>query len=69
MVDHRSTAFIVVEHAPRTCNEFPPNNNVTFTSIVVEVAGKVVKSPKWVTGGMTVSDPLSESPAACRISA
>ena len=41
-----TTAFIVVEHAPRTCNQFPTNGNITFKDIVVEVAGKRV-TPKW----------------------
>ena len=44
-----STAFIVVEHAPRTCNQFPSNGNITFTDIVIEVGNKLVKTPKWVS--------------------
>eukprot|EP00040_Diaphanoeca_grandis_P002756 m.22641 g.22641 ORF g.22641 m.22641 type:complete len:238 (-) comp13875_c0_seq1:412-1125(-) len=43
-----TTAFIVVEHAPFFCKEFPPNGNVTFTDIVVEVNYKRVASPAWV---------------------
>ena len=51
-----STAFIVVEHAPPglpnlSCNKFPASNNITFTNIVIEVAGKVVpvRPSTWMT--------------------
>ena len=51
-----TTAFIVVEHAPQNCAEFPANGNITFTDITVEVAGKPVK-PTWV--------PHKEGKGAC----
>ena len=38
-----TTAFIVVEHKPQRCAQFPPNGNVTFSGIYVEVEGKPVK--------------------------
>lgn len=42
-----TTAFIVVEHAPPglpnlSCSKFPASNNITFSNIVIEVAGKIV---------------------------
>jgi hypothetical protein len=42
-----STAFIVVEHQPTSCDMFPSNGNITFTNIVVEVEGETVASPEW----------------------
>jgi hypothetical protein len=41
-----TTAFIVVEHKPQRCAQFPPNGNVTFSGIYVEVEGKPVR-PRW----------------------
>lgn len=43
-----STAYIVVEHQPVSCAMFPANGNITFSSIVVEVEGKIVTNPTWV---------------------
>jgi len=43
-----STAYIVVEHQPASCDMFPTNGNITFSSIVVEVEGEVVTNPTWV---------------------
>ena len=43
-----STAYIVVEHQPESCNMFPLNGNITFSSIVIEVEGETVTNPKWV---------------------
>ena len=49
-----TTAYIVVEHAPPglpnlSCNKLPASNNITFSNIVIEVAGKAVPSPHWTT--------------------
>ena len=43
-----SSAFVVVEHQPSNCNEFPASGNVTFSSISIEVNGKPVTSPEWI---------------------
>ena len=48
-----TTAFIVVEHTPMSCDMFPASDNVTFSNIYVEVEGKPVASPKWVAAEMT----------------
>ena len=37
-----STAYIVVEHQPESCDMFPMNGNITFSSIVIEVEGETV---------------------------
>ena len=42
-----STAYIVVEHSPSSCDMFPMNGNITFSSIVIEVEGEIVASPTW----------------------
>ena len=43
-----STAYIVVEHQPTSCDMFPTNGNITFSSIVIEVEDKIVTNPTWV---------------------
>ena len=48
-------AYIVVEHGPVLCKQFPPNGNVTFTNIKVEVANKAVASPVWIPMEQTVA--------------
>lgn len=40
-----SAAYFVLEHQPSSCRQLPPNNNVTWTDISVEVNGKPVDSP------------------------
>ena len=40
-----SAAYFVLEHQPSSCRQLPPNNNVTWTDIAVEVNGKPVDSP------------------------
>eukprot|EP00036_Acanthoecidae_sp_10tr_P011507 CAMPEP_0182927124 /NCGR_PEP_ID=MMETSP0105_2-20130417/13272_1 /TAXON_ID=81532 ORGANISM="Acanthoeca-like sp., Strain 10tr" /NCGR_SAMPLE_ID=MMETSP0105_2 /ASSEMBLY_ACC=CAM_ASM_000205 /LENGTH=232 /DNA_ID=CAMNT_0025065051 /DNA_START=24 /DNA_END=722 /DNA_ORIENTATION=+ len=41
-----TSAFIVVEHSPMNCAEFPANGNVTFTDISIAVNG-VKTTPRW----------------------
>jgi len=43
-----SVAYFVLEHQPSRCDEFPPNGQITFTDISVEVNGELVESPVWV---------------------
>ena len=40
-----SAAYFVLEHQPSSCRQLPPNGNVTWTDIEVEVNGKPVDSP------------------------
>lgn len=40
-----SAAYFVLEHQPSSCRQLPPNGNVTWTDIQVEVNGKPVDSP------------------------
>jgi hypothetical protein len=42
-----STGYFVLEHQPGSCRELPPNGNVTWTDIKVEVNGQPVASPQW----------------------
>ena len=42
-----STAYFVLEHQPSSCRQLPPNGNVTWFNIAVEVNGQVVASPQW----------------------
>ena len=44
-----STAYLVVEHQPHSCDMFPTSDNITFSSIVIEVEGEIVTNPTWVT--------------------
>jgi len=41
-----SVAYFVLEHAPNSCKAYPPDGELTFTNIVMEVDGKVI-TPKW----------------------
>ena len=43
-----SVAYFVLEHQPNRCSELPPNGNVTWTKIEVEVNGEPVASPQFV---------------------
>jgi hypothetical protein len=43
-----TNVFFVLEHQPELCAAYPSNNEVVFTDIVVERAGKVVADPKWI---------------------
>eukprot|EP00966_Prymnesium_polylepis_P261771 6046877-Prymnesium_polylepis.1 len=40
-----STAYFVLEHAPRECSQLPPNGIVTWSNISVAVNGKPVARP------------------------
>lgn len=40
-----SVAYFVLEHQPNNCEALPPNGNVTWTNIQVEVNGVAVESP------------------------
>ena len=42
-----ATAYFVLEHQPRSCNELPPNGLVTWSNITVEVNNKKVESPSF----------------------
>ena len=44
---NESTAYIVVEHAPQSCSEFPPSGGITFSDIYVEVDNEPVAAPAW----------------------
>ena len=44
---NESTAYIVVEHSPRKCAQFPPSGGITFSDIYVEVDYKAVAQPAW----------------------
>ena len=44
---NESTAYIVVEHAPQSCSEYPPSGGITFSNIYVEVDYKPVAQPAW----------------------
>ena len=41
-------AFFVVEHQPRSCQQFPKSGNVTFRDVYVEVDYEPVAAPVWV---------------------
>jgi len=41
-----SVAYFVLEHQPRSCRAYPPDGQMSFTNIVMEVDGKKV-TPKW----------------------
>jgi hypothetical protein len=43
-----SVAYFVLEHQPSRCGELPPNGNVTWTKIAVEVNGQPVANPEFV---------------------
>ena len=40
--------LVVLEHQPDNCKELPPNGNVTWTDITIEVNGQPVANPLWV---------------------
>ena len=40
-----TTAYIVVEHQPGNCAEYPASGGISFKDIYIEVAGKPVASP------------------------
>ena len=42
-----STAYFVLEHQPSSCRQLPPNGNVTWTNIEVDVDFKTVAAPEW----------------------
>lgn len=41
-----STAYFVLEHQPSSCKAYPPDGELTFQNIYIEVEGKPVV-PKW----------------------
>jgi len=43
-----TTAYIVVEHQPSNCNEYPASGGITFSDIYIEVEGKPVENPTFV---------------------
>jgi hypothetical protein len=43
-----TTAYIVVEHQPRNCEEYPASGGITFSNIYIEVEGKAVENPVFV---------------------
>ena len=43
-----TTAFIVVEHKPRSCDQYPASGSITFSNIYVEVDYEPVANPGWV---------------------
>lgn len=42
-------AYFSMEHQPVTCNQYPPNNNITFFDTNLAVGGSAVQ-PSWTTG-------------------
>ena len=44
-----TVAYIVVEHAPMNCAEYPSSGGIDFTQIYIEVDGKQVVDPLWVS--------------------
>ncbi len=44
---NESTAYVVVEHAPRSCRQFPASGGITFSQIYVEVDYQPVAKPAW----------------------
>ena len=42
-----ATAYFVLEHQPRSCDELPPNGLVTWSNITVEVNNKKVAAPAF----------------------
>ena len=42
-----ATAYFVLEHQPRSCDELPPNGLVTWSNITVEVNNKKVAAPSF----------------------
>ena len=42
-----ATAYFVLEHQPRSCDELPPNGLVTWSNITVEVNNEAVAEPKF----------------------
>jgi len=55
-----SVAYFVLEHQPDRCAQLPPNGNVTWTDIQVEVNGMKVVQPKFVA---TQEEPKCDSKA------
>jgi hypothetical protein len=53
-----TTAYVVVEHQPRNCKEYPASNGIDFSAIYVEVDGKAV-----VFGDGSIWVPKQEKPA------
>ena len=46
------SAYLVVEHQPNSCSQYPPSNNITWTDITV----------KWDNGDVLTSAPSAASP-------
>ena len=44
-----TTAFIVVEHQPRSCDMFPSDGGIVFSDIYIEVDYEAVENPSWKT--------------------
>merc|ERR1711907_191702 len=43
---NETTAYFVLEHAPETCDAYPPSGVCTFQDIAMEVDGKPA-TPEW----------------------
>jgi len=43
-----TTAYIVVEHQPSNCKEYPASGGITFSDIYIEVEGHPVENPTFV---------------------
>jgi hypothetical protein len=43
-----TTAYIVVEHQPLNCAEYPASGGISFTDIYIEVEGKAIDNPRFV---------------------
>lgn len=44
---NETTAYFVLEHAPKKCAALPADGACTFTDIYLEVDGKQVLAPAW----------------------
>lgn len=43
-----ATAYFVLEHQPMTCKQLPPNGNVKWEDVAIEVNGQAVENAQWV---------------------